>query len=226
MRKISLLVLLTIATIVSAFAQGANPASWSYETSKSEVKAGETIELIFKADIKQPWYMYSSDFELDGPMPTEFSFEPHPSYQIEGDVQAINPKTKYSEIFEGDYTYFTEKAEFRQKVRVLEENPVIAVEITYQVCSDKDGKCIYFEEEHAFDGINVVQSSIAPEKQPSKPEKQPSDDTKADNGKIEEPTNERVEELVKEREQYISRDQEGRDESVIYLRNFVRKHGN
>ena len=156
MKKL-LLLLFVLPWGISSFAQILQPAKWNYEVSKKEVKAGETVELIFTATLTKDWYLYSSDFDPDlGPMVTTFAFTPNDSYQPVGKVQPVKPKKKYDDIWEGEYTYFTGKGEFRQTVKILKAKPRIAGSIEYQVCSEIDGKCIPNTEEFTFTNIKVV----------------------------------------------------------------------
>ena len=149
---------LLIPSIV--FGQIQKPISWELKTSKSEVRVGEEIDLVFQAKIDKDWYLYSSDFDPDlGPMVTTFEFEENSAYQLVGEVKPINPQKKYDDIFEGDYTYFKGKGEFRQKVKITAQNPVIKGMYSYQVCSDIDGKCIPFEDDFVFDNIKVLAGS-------------------------------------------------------------------
>ncbi len=173
MKKL-LLLLFVLPWGMSSFAQILQPAKWNYEVSKKEVKAGETVELIFTATITKDWYLYSSDFDPDlGPMVTTFAFTPHDSYQPVGKVQPVKPKKKYDDIWEGEYTYFTGKGEFRQTVKILKANPKIAGSIEYQVCSEIDGKCIPNTEEFTFTNIKVVAGSAAsPEPASASPDAQ------------------------------------------------------
>ncbi|PKV63593.1 protein-disulfide reductase DsbD family protein [Pontibacter ramchanderi] len=150
-----LLVLMTFAA-QTVQAQVLKPASWSYDVSKKEVKVGEEIELIFNVKIDKDWYLYSSDFDPDlGPMVTEFTFAKHPSYQLVGKIKPINPKKKYDELWEGEYTYFVGTAQFRQKVKVLQPELVVKGSYEYQVCTDIDGKCIPFDDDFAFTNAQV-----------------------------------------------------------------------
>lgn len=127
------------------------PASWSFQLSNSDFKVGDEVELVFLADIDENWYLYSSDFDPDlGPTVTTFSFEENETYEIIGDIIPVGARQKYDSIFEGDYTYFKGKGEFRQKVKILDESFSIRGFIDYQVCSDIDGKCIPFEQDFAF----------------------------------------------------------------------------
>lgn len=117
--------------------------SWSYEVSKARVRVGETVELIFKVTIDNNWYMYSSDFSPEvGPTVTAFKFEKHPSYQLVGKLQAIKPKKKYDEIFEGDIKYFAGTAHYRQKIKILSKNILIKGRADYQICSETNGQCV------------------------------------------------------------------------------------
>ncbi|SIT94268.1 protein-disulfide reductase DsbD family protein [Pontibacter indicus] len=150
-----LVVLMTLAAQM-AQAQVLKPASWSYDVSKKEVKVGEEVELIFNVKIDKDWYLYSSDFDPDlGPMVTEFKFEKHPSYQLVGKIKPVNPKKKYDDLWEGEYTYFVGTAQFRQKVKVLQPDLVVKGTYEYQVCTDIDGKCIPFDDDFAFTNAQI-----------------------------------------------------------------------
>lgn len=156
MRKIFLF-LVVLASFHCLKAQILEPAKWEYNISKSEVQIGDEVELIFTATIDPDWYLYSSEFDDPdlGPMLTEFTFEPDDSYELVGKIVPVNPSTKYDDIWEGEIKYFKGTGEFRQKVKITGENPVISGGYSYQVCSDVDGKCIPFDDEFTFDQIKV-----------------------------------------------------------------------
>lgn len=150
----------------SAEAQILKPASWSTKASEKAVSIGEEIDLIFLVDIQNDWYLYSTDFDPDlGPMVTEFTFLPNESYELVGNIKPIGSKEKYDEIWNGNYTYFTEKAEFRQTIKVLEKDLVVKGSYAYQVCTDVDGKCIPFEDEFEFSGF-VFESTAEVREEP------------------------------------------------------------
>ena len=159
--------LLTLALILVSLIghpQVTEPATWSHELSDGSVKVGEEIDLIFKAEIHPDWYLYSSDFECDiGPMVTTFTFGASDAYTLVGNIQPIDAKKKYDEIFECDYTYFKVKGEFRQTIKVLKPGLVINGTYEYQVCTDVDGKCIPFEEEFTFGNIEVIAAKTTEE---------------------------------------------------------------
>ena len=95
------------SAVIPAFAQILEPSQWAHETSKTDVKAGEEVELIFTSTIDKDWYLYSSDFDPDcGPMVTTFAFEPHDSYELVGDLRAIDPIEKFDDVFECNVRIF------------------------------------------------------------------------------------------------------------------------
>lgn len=156
MKKLSVL-FFALFIIQGLYAQILEPAKWSYDVSKMEVQIGDEVELIFKATIDLDWYLYSSDFDPDlGPMLTEFSFEKNATFELLGGIVPVNPKKKYDEIWEGEIKYFKGTGEFRQKVKITGANPIIRGSYSYQVCSDVDGKCIPFDDEFVFDGIQAI----------------------------------------------------------------------
>ncbi|MFT7150997.1 MAG: hypothetical protein ACI82Q_002872, partial [Nonlabens sp.] len=104
-------------------AQIRKTTDWTFDASKIEVKVGDEIDLIFKAKIIDDWYLYSSDIGDDvGPLPTEIVFEGNDSFEVIGDLIPVNAKKKYDNIWEADVTYFIEKGEFRQRIKVLSAN--------------------------------------------------------------------------------------------------------
>ena len=152
-------IILFLVLLVFSFsvdAQILKPAKWTTEVSDKTVENGEETDLIFYVDIQKDWYLYSTDFDPElGPMVTEFVFVPNESYELVGEIKPAGSKKKYDELWEGEYTYFVKKAEFRQTVKILGKDPVIRGTYAYQVCTDIDGKCIPFDDEFVFAGITV-----------------------------------------------------------------------
>ncbi|MEQ9402230.1 MAG: cytochrome c biogenesis protein CcdA [Cyclobacteriaceae bacterium] len=150
MRKV--LVLFAFLLNLSASAQILKPISWQVELSPKNPNAGDVAEIQFKSAIDDNWYLYSNDFDPDlGPMLTEFFFNENETYELVGEVTAINPKKKYdSAVWMGEYTYFSGKGLFTQKVKILNKDFSISGNYTYQVCSDLDGKCIPFDDDFSL----------------------------------------------------------------------------
>jgi thiol:disulfide interchange protein len=143
-------------------AQVQRHATWTHSFSKKEVKAGETVDLVFQATIDPGWYLYSSDFDPDlGPTLTEITLEPNATYEKVGKLKPVKPKKKFDEIWQGEITYFVGKAEFRQTVRIVKDNPVIKASASYQTCSEISGLCVLGTQDFTFSGLKVAAASGA-----------------------------------------------------------------
>lgn len=120
---------------------------WKVSLSKTGAKAGEQVEVVFSADIDKNWKLYSSDFKGDiGPLPTEFAFNPNNAYQLVGDIQAVKPLKAVDPTWDKAYTYFVDKAEFRQTIRVAKAGGKVSGTIKGLLCSNADGLCVPFKE--------------------------------------------------------------------------------
>lgn len=157
MKKLKLTLLFLFAIVSQgAFSQMMDAPQWNVQVEEDNIKKGETLSVIFTAEIPDNWYMYSSDFDPEvGPMVTEFSYNENEQYKVTGEVQPIGQQEKYDELFEGDYTYFTKKAKFKQEFKILKDNPKIIATVSYQICSDKNGQCIPFESDIEITGNSV-----------------------------------------------------------------------
>lgn len=152
-----------MALCAVAQAQVLSPAKWSGRTSAEQAKVGEIVELVFLATIDADWYMYSNDFDPDlGPNLTSFEFQPNPTYALVGKPQAVGAKKKFDKIWEGDVTYFTKTAEFRQKVKVLKPGFKVEATATYQLCSDVTGQCLPPTDADVAFMLNVAGGESAP----------------------------------------------------------------
>ncbi|WP_420147812.1 cytochrome c biogenesis protein CcdA [Spirosoma sp.] len=143
---------------LATFAQILKPVTWTYKSTKSSAKVGEVIELRFTATIQPGYHIYSSDVnpKIDGPLPTVIKLNPNKTYELVGKVKPISKvETKYEEVFEGDTYLMHGPAQFSQRIKVLNNIPVIEGNIDYQVCTDKDGQCIPGNEDFAITGLTV-----------------------------------------------------------------------
>lgn len=159
--------LITLFLLISkvAFTQILKPTTWKFQPSKSEVKVGNVVELQFNATIQKDWYLYSSDFDPNlGPIVTEIEFSPNDSYELVGGVTPIHPKKKYDDLWGGDITYFTGKGQFIQKVKVLKPEAKIDGEISFQSCTDVDGRCVNGTEGFSFKVKGIASSATEPAK--------------------------------------------------------------
>ena len=138
----------------SVVAQVMESREWEITFSETSAKPGEKMTIHFEAEIPDGWYMYSSDFDPEvGSLVTEFNFIENDKFALLGEIQPVGQKRKYDEIWEGEYTYFTETARFDQEVLIKEDSPEFRGSIFLQVCSDVSGQCIPFETDFAFDAM-------------------------------------------------------------------------
>ena len=148
MRKILFLAIYVFFTI-SVYGQIQQPTEWNCDLSTNSPTISDTIEIIFDVKIDAGWYMYSSDFDPNlGPTVTTFSFEKNNSYKKIGDIIPIGSKSKFDKIWNGEYTYFVNKAQFKQKIKVLKLPVQVDGMYDYQVCTNE--KCIPFSDEFSL----------------------------------------------------------------------------
>lgn len=143
---------------------------WNISIDKKEVKAGDEITVTFTSIIEKDWYMYSNDFDPNlGPISAEFTFTKHASYKLIGKPKPIGSHKHYEEIWKGDVAIFKHKAEFKQKIKILNDKPVIKGSIYFQECNEISGVCMPpFDVAFDVKGVNVLANEtgtnqVAPE---------------------------------------------------------------
>ncbi|MGQ1785459.1 MULTISPECIES: protein-disulfide reductase DsbD domain-containing protein [unclassified Saccharicrinis] len=146
----SVIIAFLVVTLFQGLAVGQilEPAKWTVELSKKDVKVGDKVEVVFKATIDNTWYVYSNDFDPDlGPILISFEFQENPSYQREGKVRPINAHKKYDDIWEGDISYFKNTAEMRQTILIKKLPLKVTGEFEFQTCSEETGMCVMGDDE-------------------------------------------------------------------------------
>lgn len=126
------------------------PPTWTTSVSKTNVKVGDEVELIFKTNnIPGNWHVYSNDFTTEGPLKAEFTYEPSKAFKLLTPMpKPVGQVKEYDDIWGGDVTFFKHKAEFRHKIKILSANPVIKVNMFYQMC---DQSCVQFDHDYVFE---------------------------------------------------------------------------
>jgi thiol:disulfide interchange protein len=146
--KISIVLSLLLFFTGSVYGQIIAPPKWTIQFSEKELKVGDEVKIIFKAQVPKDWYIYSNDFDPDlGPMLTELELKESEGFTLVGGLKAINPKKKYDEIWEGEVTYFVGSGTFEQTIKITGETIRAEGFIGYQMCTDVTGQCIPFEED-------------------------------------------------------------------------------
>ncbi len=142
-----------------AEAQPAKAPEWKLSFSKSEVKQCDEIELIFKADIPDTWYVYSNDMAEDiGPSLPIFDFKGSTGVEFIGKPKPVGNKKVYDDTWEAEVSKFVKHAEFRQKVKITDTKVLVKVAAEYQMCSDITGMCILYDYKKELAGLKVAKS--------------------------------------------------------------------
>jgi len=123
------------------------PVKWQVSVVPADAKPGDAVEIVFDAEISHGWILYSSDFNLEiGPRPAKFTFDPNAGLALVGSIQPVKPQWKTDESLGGQYSYFAQHAEFRQKARVVAASGSVSGQITGQTCFEESGLCQLFRE--------------------------------------------------------------------------------
>ena len=141
MKKLFVLLLGLFLLPLISFTQILDPIKWAYRIEQSN--PGEAT-LLMTARIDKKWHLYSQDIHKDkeGPNPTTFSFIKSKDYQLVGKVVEPKPIEENDPMFKMIIKYFTDKAVFKQKIRILSAKPFsIKGSIDFMTCDDT--QCIY-----------------------------------------------------------------------------------
>lgn len=119
----------------------------SYFSQSSVKNSDGTIDLVFKVDLDEGWYMYNTVKIPNGPAPTAIDLEESPDYELLGELREMtSSKTKFDKGFKMDVEVFEKKAEFRQTIKPLKEGDIgIKGYFIYQTCNG--GECIMNEDD-------------------------------------------------------------------------------
>ncbi|GAB2474442.1 protein-disulfide reductase DsbD family protein [Algoriphagus taiwanensis] len=160
--------LLPVFLLISFLAQAqlVKPPKWTFTLEPKELQIGEKATVVMEAEIPMGWYVYSNDFDKDlGPLLTEFVPAESGDFAIASKLEAINPKKKFDEVWEGDVTYFIGKGRFEQPITIQSASGTIKGSLEYQMCSDLTGQCINYEQdiEIAFTAKEANRPATSPE---------------------------------------------------------------
>lgn len=137
MKKTFFISLLISLISMSAYSQVEQPVHWSF-TSKN--LGNNEYELIFTADIDEPWHMYSQKIEMQPPA-TLFTFAENANVEFIGIVEETESIEVYDPNFEMMIRYFSHQGVFTQKVRII-GNSLTTIKGTIEFMSCDDTKCL------------------------------------------------------------------------------------
>ena len=100
-------------------------------------------DLIFQADIDEPWHMYSlNKLSDDGPNPTVFKFKKGKDFELVGKTKQSSPLKEFDKVFEVNVEYFKHQATFTQRVK-LKNSGKISIQGKYEFQACTEEKCIF-----------------------------------------------------------------------------------
>ena len=158
MKKIFLLYITLLSTFLG-YAQVFEPVSW--KTSIEKISEDESY-LVATATIDSGWHLYGQEIPSGGPRPTVFTFQPNESYELIGKTSEDEGITEDDKIFKMKIKYFSFKATFKQKVKLLQKDVKIDAQVQFMVCDDT--RCLPPKTEDLFFSTG---SSTASKKQNS-----------------------------------------------------------
>jgi len=130
----SLVLGLFISTV--SFGQIEDPVKWNFEV--VSVSDNE-VDVVITAEIEDSWHLYSQ--YVEGPIPTTFTFFDNKSLEFIDGIVESTPHEDYDKSFDTILKYFEEKAEFRQRVKLLSDSvSVLKGEFEFMVCNN--GMCL------------------------------------------------------------------------------------
>ncbi len=178
MRKLTSFIFMLFA-FITANAQILDPVKW---TSKVEKKSDTEYVLIFDAVIEEHWHMYSQFTPDGGGLPMEIIFNNKGNYETAGKTEESETRTEFNDVFAVDETFFEEKAQIKQTIKLLNtNNSIVQVELFYQVCKEV---CIQQNKLFEFDLKSLTSKEVQnfEEAAPAATEKKGNDNEKGSAG--------------------------------------------
>ncbi len=134
MLRLSLLTVFLLVGIQENFSQIFDPVKWSFSAERLN---GTEAEVTFTATIDQGWHLYSQHIEGDGPVPTSFTFQELGGTELIGDVAEDEGHREMDPNFGIELKYFSDRADFIQKVKVGDASVALKGELEFMVCNDE-----------------------------------------------------------------------------------------
>jgi len=120
------------------FSQVFEPVKWV--TSTEKVSETEYV-LISTATIDSGWHLYSQVVPDGGPIPTSFTYKTNSDFSLISNTSEEEGHTVDDPVFDMRIKFFEDKAEFRQRITVVnKELSIVEGEVEFMVCDDE--KCL------------------------------------------------------------------------------------
>jgi thiol:disulfide interchange protein len=134
MKKLLIYLFLVVVPFTGLNAQIHEPVKW---TTTVEKISDSEYNLILNATIEAGWHLYSQNVPKGGPIATSFSFKSTPNFKLVGLASEESGHTVDDPIFNMKIKYFSNKATFKQRVKILSKKAFkITAEVEFMVCND------------------------------------------------------------------------------------------
>lgn len=158
MKKIVVLFVLFASLLANAQQGIIEPVSWG---SKVQKISDTEYDIILTGSIDKEWHVFSQFTNEDGSLPSVLTFQnSEGNFELVGTAKESETVKAYNDIFEVEETYFLNKAQFTQRIRLLSENiKQVNVHLEYQVCKEV---CINKEENFIInlDGTKAALTNV------------------------------------------------------------------
>ncbi len=158
MKKIILLLIAFNSLMLSAQQGIITPVQWD---SNIEKISDTEYDIILTGIIEKEWHVFSQFTSEDGSLPSVLTFEnAKDNYELIGAARESETVKAFNDIFEVEETYFLDKVQFTQRIKLLSEDiKQITVNLDYQVCKEV---CINKEKQFviALDGGAVKLENV------------------------------------------------------------------
>ncbi len=123
-----------VSLSLSLGAQVYDPVIWNFSYEK---KGEGNYDLVFVATIEEGSHIYSMDVPAGGPIPTSFSFDTVSAFSFDGKAFEVTvPEEKHDEAFGFRIKTFSNKAEFRQKIRSETSGFIVRGLVNFMSCNN------------------------------------------------------------------------------------------
>jgi len=135
MNKKILALCIGLTGFLTLHSQVQNPIKWVSAYKSTSATEGE---ITVSATIEKGWHTYSQQPNEAVPLPTLFSYKESKHYQLVGKTEENNAHEEFDAALGQKLIVFTDKAEFKQKVKLTAKTPqTIFFKIEYISCDNK-----------------------------------------------------------------------------------------
>ena len=158
--KIIIILITLINFALNAQQKIINPVIWNSKIEKIEGTETE-YDIILSGVIDEGWHVFSQFTNENGSLPSVLSFENlDGNYKLMGTAKESKTITTYNDVFEVNETYFLNKVEFVQRIKMINTDvKQLSINLDYQVCKEV---CINKEEHFVLnlDGSKVTLANV------------------------------------------------------------------